>query len=146
MDMILGKLREMVRHREAGCAAVHGILQIRILEWTVISFSRGSSPPRGQTHVSCIAGRFFTNEPLGKLHVVLSDYKAKPYNQFSWFFAYCFKDISVLFSFSFLIYSILFLAALGVFFFSAWASHCSGFSCGAWALGCTSFSSCGVQA
>ena len=64
-------------------SSVHGILQIRILEWTVISFSRGSSPPRGQTHVSCIAGRFFTNEPLGKLHVVLSDYKAKPYNQFS---------------------------------------------------------------
>ena len=40
---------------------VHGILQARILEWVAISFSRGSSQPRNQTQVSCIAGRFFTN-------------------------------------------------------------------------------------
>ena len=32
----------------------------RILEWVVISFSRGTSQPRNQTQVSCIAGRFFT--------------------------------------------------------------------------------------
>ena len=25
-------------------------------------------------------------------------------------------------------------------------SHCSGFSCGAWSLGCMGFSSCGSQA
>ena len=36
------------------------ILQARILEWVAISFSRGSSQPRDQTLVSCIAGRFFT--------------------------------------------------------------------------------------
>ena len=42
-------------------SSVHGILQARILEWVVISFSRGSSPPINQTWVSCIAGRFFTN-------------------------------------------------------------------------------------
>ena len=30
------------------------------MEWVAISFSRGSSQPRDQTHVSCIAGRFFT--------------------------------------------------------------------------------------
>ena len=41
---------------------VHGILQARILEWVAISFSRGSSPPRNWTLVSCIAGRFFTHE------------------------------------------------------------------------------------
>ena len=40
---------------------VHGILQARILEWVVFPFSRGSSQPRDQTQVSCIAGRFFTN-------------------------------------------------------------------------------------
>ena len=34
---------------------VHGILQARILEWVAISSSRGCSPPRGQTHVSCIS-------------------------------------------------------------------------------------------
>ena len=46
--------------------SVHGISQARILEWVAISFSRGSSPPRDGTHVSCIAGRFFTTEPNGK--------------------------------------------------------------------------------
>ena len=40
--------------------AVHGILQARVLEWVAISFSRGSSQPKDQTLVSCIAGRFFT--------------------------------------------------------------------------------------
>ena len=38
---------------------VHGILQARVLEWVAISFSRGSSQPRDQTQVSCIAGRCF---------------------------------------------------------------------------------------
>ena len=32
----------------------------RILEWVAISFSSGSSQPRDQTWVSCIAGRRFT--------------------------------------------------------------------------------------
>ena len=39
---------------------VHRILQARILEWVAISFSWGSSPPRDQTHISCITSRFFT--------------------------------------------------------------------------------------
>ena len=37
-----------------------GILQVRILEWVAVPFARGSSQPRDQTQVSCIAGRFFT--------------------------------------------------------------------------------------
>ena len=41
-------------------SSVHGILQARILEWAAIPFSRVSFQPRGQTQVSCIAGRFFT--------------------------------------------------------------------------------------
>ena len=41
-------------------SSVHGSLQARILEWIVISYSRGSSQPRDQTWVSCIAGGFFT--------------------------------------------------------------------------------------
>ena len=41
-------------------SSVHGIFQARVLEWAAISFSRGSSPPRNQTRVSCIAGRLFT--------------------------------------------------------------------------------------
>jgi len=40
--------------------SVHGILQARILVWTAIPFSRGTSQPRDQTLVSCIAGGFFT--------------------------------------------------------------------------------------
>ena len=40
---------------------VHGILQTRILEWVAFPFSRGSSQPRDRTHVSRIAGRFFTS-------------------------------------------------------------------------------------
>ena len=41
-------------------SSVQGILQVRILEWVAIASSRGSSRPRDQTQVSCIAGRFFT--------------------------------------------------------------------------------------
>ena len=41
-------------------SSVHGILQVRILEWVAIPFSRGSSQPRDRTWVSCIAGGFFT--------------------------------------------------------------------------------------
>ena len=37
-----------------------GILQARILEWVAMSSSRGSSQPREETQVSCIAGRFLT--------------------------------------------------------------------------------------
>ena len=37
-----------------------GILQTRILEWVAMPSSRGSSKPRDQTQVSCIAGGFFT--------------------------------------------------------------------------------------
>ena len=47
-------------------SSVHRILPSRILEWVAIPFSRGSSWPRDQTWVSCIAGRFFTAEPAGK--------------------------------------------------------------------------------
>ena len=36
-----------------------GILQAKVLEWVAMPFSSGSSQPRDQTQVSCIAGRFF---------------------------------------------------------------------------------------
>ena len=48
-------------------SSVHGISQARILEWTEISFFRGSSQPRDQTHISmspALAGRFFTTESI----------------------------------------------------------------------------------
>ena len=41
-------------------SSVHGILQVRILEWVAFPFSRGSSQSRDQTQVSRTEGRFFT--------------------------------------------------------------------------------------
>ena len=35
-------------------SSVHGISQVRILEWVIISFSKEYSQPRGGTRVSCI--------------------------------------------------------------------------------------------
>ena len=49
-------------------SSVCGILQARILEWIAMPSSRASFRARDQTYVSrgsCIAGRFFTAEPLG---------------------------------------------------------------------------------
>ena len=39
----------------------------RVLEWVACLFSSRSSPPRNQTRVSCIAGRFFTRQYFGHL-------------------------------------------------------------------------------
>ena len=39
----------------------HGILRARILAWAAFPFSMGSSQPRDQTQVSCIAAGFFTS-------------------------------------------------------------------------------------
>ena len=47
-------------------SSVHGILQSSILKWVAMPSSRGSSPSRDWTQVSCIAGGFFTAEPPGK--------------------------------------------------------------------------------
>ena len=47
--------------------------QARILE--CVAMPRGSSPLRDQTHVSCIAGRFFTAEPLEKLKICMHKQK-----------------------------------------------------------------------
>ena len=41
-------------------SSVHGIREVRILEWVAMPSSRGLSQPRDQTQVSCTAGGFFT--------------------------------------------------------------------------------------
>ena len=46
-------------------SSVHGISQARVLEWVVISISRGSSQLRDKIWVSCIAFKFFTTETPG---------------------------------------------------------------------------------
>ena len=44
----------------------------RILEWAAYPFPSGSSQPRNQTGVSCIAGGFFTNCTIRKAHLNLN--------------------------------------------------------------------------
>lgn len=47
-------------------SSAYGLSQARISAWVAISCSRGSSPPRGLTHASCLAGEFITPELPGK--------------------------------------------------------------------------------
>ena len=51
-------------------SSVHGISQVRILEWVAIPFSRGSSWHRDQTQVSCIGRQFLycLSHPGGPLN------------------------------------------------------------------------------
>ena len=65
-------------------SSVHGNLQARILEWVAIPSFRGSSQPRDQTHVSCIAGRLFRAEPPGEpnhfiMYVYIKPSRCTPY-------------------------------------------------------------------
>ena len=67
LDMICGVSFSCVHTRAQSCltlcdprdcsppgSSVHGIVQARVLEWVAISSSRGPSPPRDRTWVSCI--------------------------------------------------------------------------------------------
>ena len=49
-------------------SSVHWILQARILEWVIISFSRGSCRPRDQTQVTFITGGLFTIWAIREAH------------------------------------------------------------------------------
>ena len=53
-------------HCNPPCSSVPGIFQARTLESVAISFSRGYSQPRDQTHVFYIEDRFFMTVPPGK--------------------------------------------------------------------------------
>ena len=55
----------------------HGILQVRILEWVLFPFSRGSSEPRDWAQVSRVAGRFFTNWAIREAHWQVTQSKSK---------------------------------------------------------------------
>ena len=56
---------------------VHGFLQARILEWVAFPFSSGSSQPRNQTRVSCIAGGFFTNWTVREAFIAVTKTRIK---------------------------------------------------------------------
>ena len=49
---------------------VHGVLLARLLEWVAFFSSRGSTQPRNQTQVSCIAGGFFTSSVTREAHLI----------------------------------------------------------------------------
>ena len=49
----------------------------RILEWVAYPFSRGSSQPRDQTGVSCIAGGSFTSQAIREALYVRNSPKAE---------------------------------------------------------------------
>ena len=55
---------------------VDGISQARILDWVAISYSRGSSWPRDETHIACI-GRWILVPPGKPWHHLLSTYGAE---------------------------------------------------------------------
>ena len=54
-------------------SSVHGIFQVRILQWVAIFFSRGSAWPRDRncntSCVSCIVSRFFSRWAIRECHV-----------------------------------------------------------------------------
>jgi len=52
----------LLRHVRLFAISVLRISQAGILEWVAFSYSSGPSRPRDRTGISCIAGRFFTNE------------------------------------------------------------------------------------
>ena len=72
---------EMLNHVQLFCdvmessppgSSVHGISQIRILEWVAISFSKASFRPLFESESSALAGRSFTTESPGKHTEVMS--------------------------------------------------------------------------
>ena len=52
-------------------SSVHGIFQASVLEWSVISSSRGSSQPRDPTQVSAIQADTLLPEPSGEPKLLL---------------------------------------------------------------------------
>ena len=66
------------------CNSMDCIVQVRILEWVAFPFSKGSSQPRDRTHVSCIAGGFFTSwatRSVRRRSAIISNEKGKYKNK-----------------------------------------------------------------
>ena len=52
-------------------SSVHGIFQVRILEWAAISFSRGPSQPRIEPRSPALQADALPSEPPGKLETTI---------------------------------------------------------------------------
>ena len=74
----------------------YGLLPARLLcPWdSATYFSRGSSPPRDWICISCLAGGFFTTEPLGKPHTSFSIFQT----HYTLGFSLCFMHCGVIYS------------------------------------------------
>ena len=70
-------------------SSVHGDSLGRILEWVSMPSSRGSSQPRHQIRVSCIAGRFFTSWATREAHVTDDSTKNSKRIWYLFFSNYC---------------------------------------------------------
>ena len=64
---VLSQVQLFVTHGlQATRLLYHGVFQARILDWVAIFFSRESSWPKDQTHVSCIGRWILYPESSGK--------------------------------------------------------------------------------
>ena len=60
-------------------SSVHGILQVRILEWVAMPYSEGSFQPRDRIKSTSLAShtladRFFTTEPIWETNIIPLDF------------------------------------------------------------------------
>ena len=69
--------------------SIHGISQARILVWVAISFSRGSSQPRDQSHTTCIGKPILYHWPTRKAPLL-------HYGSFSWHLGFSADDFQTL--------------------------------------------------
>ena len=77
---------------------VHGILQVRILEWVAMSSSRGSSQPRDGTNIpgfSCIVRCFFYHQHHQGSLLITEYYKSLKTNIQKYFFYFKFRNIGI---------------------------------------------------
>ena len=77
-------------------SSVHGISQVKILEWVAIPFCRGPSQPRDQTLVSCLGRQILYHWATLEAHTlfhfhVLND-PSHSWLQTPWKFKYCRKN------------------------------------------------------
>ena len=73
---------------------VHGILQARMLERVAVPFSRRSSQTRDQSHVSRIAGGFFTSWAIREAPILLGRWQIildnlRPIQRLTIFLTHC---------------------------------------------------------
>ena len=65
-----------------------------ILEWAAYPFSRGSSQPRNQTGVSCIAGKFFFSWTIREALILMSLFDSWPLLA-CWLFLPCLATVHI---------------------------------------------------